>query len=233
LTAADSFEGRVYENAGNPPLLQLLPARAGRLLDCGCGAGDNARLLTARGWRVTGITLSRAEQALASNHCERVLIADLEHGLPVEVGGGYDAVLISHMLEHLARPERLLEDARRVLARDDGVLAIALPNVLVYPNRLRLLLGDFEYTDGGLMDDTHLRFYTFASGAELLRDNGWDVVHACADGAFPLWRLRSLVPQSWVSMLDRWACRWRPGLFGFQSLYLARPCAERLTGRDS
>jgi len=52
------------------------------------------------------------------------------------------------------------------------------------------------------------------------------MLEARVDGAFPHWRLRSLVPQSWVKMLDRWACRWRPGLFGFQSLFLARPRAE-------
>jgi SAM-dependent methyltransferase len=158
-----------------------------------------------------------------------VLIADLEHGLPAEVGSGYDAVLMSHMLEHLTRPQRLLEDARRALG-GTGVLAVALPNVLVYPNRIRLLRGDFEYTDGGLMDDTHVRFYTFASGAELLRANGWEVLAARADGAFPLWRVRSLFPQSWVNMLDQRVCRWRPGLFGFQSLYIARPRTESAVG---
>jgi len=53
---------------------------------------------------------------------------------------------MSHMLEHLAHSERLLADARRWLARDADLLAMALPNVLVFPNRLRLLRGDFEYT---------------------------------------------------------------------------------------
>jgi SAM-dependent methyltransferase len=218
----------VYDNSGNPPLLELLPRSTGRLLDCGCGAGSNARLLTTRGWEVTGITLSPAEQTAASGHCKRVLVADLERGLPADIGQGYDVILMSHVLEHLIGPERVLEDAKRVI-ESDGILAVALPNVLVYSNRIRLALGRFEYTEGGLMDDTHVRFYTFSTGAELLRKNGWEVLTARADGAFPLWRTRSLMPQRWVDTINRLACRWCPGLFGFQSLYIARPQTERFS----
>ena len=228
MISAD-IQDRVYENAGNAPLLDLVPASGGRALDCGCGAGDNARLLNERGWRVTGITLSRGEEASASAQCERVVVADLEEGLSADIGNGYELVLMSHVLEHLANPQRLLADARRALAAN-GVLAVALPNVLVYPNRLRLLLGRFDYSSGGVMDNTHLRFYTFASGAALLRENGWDVVEAHADGTFPLWKLRRLIPRDWVRRLERWAGHWRPGLFGIQSLYIARPRIERLEG---
>jgi 2-polyprenyl-3-methyl-5-hydroxy-6-metoxy-1,4-benzoquinol methylase len=215
-------QDRVYQNSGNLPLLELLPPPVGRILDCGCGAGDNARLLSERGWKVTGITLSRGEQIVASAHCERVFIADLEYGLPADIGQGYDVILLSHVLEHLIHPKRLLDDAKRVLA-SNGLLAVALPNALVYSNRLRLLLGRFEYTEAGLMDKTHLRFYTFSAARALLRTNGWDVLVACADGAFPLWRIRSAIPDGWVNWLNRRACQWCPGLFGFQSLFIARP----------
>lgn len=213
---------KIYSNAGNLPLLDLLPAEAGRVLDCGCGAGDNARVLRSRGWRVTGITLSEKEQRLAAEHCERVLVADLEDPLPDAIGGGYDAVVLSHVLEHLVDPQRLLSRIKGVLA-PGGVVVVALPNVLFYPVRLRALFGRFDYTSDGIMDATHLRFYTFESGLDLLRENGFEVVKALAEGGFPIWKLRRHLPASLVGWIDREACRWKPGLFGRQSLYLSRP----------
>jgi 2-polyprenyl-3-methyl-5-hydroxy-6-metoxy-1,4-benzoquinol methylase len=210
----------VYQNAGNPPILDLLPRRPGRVLDCGCGAGDNARLLKARGARVTGITISPAEAELARAHCEQVHIADLELGIPAVVSGPFDAVLMSHVLEHLRCPEAVLESVKRVLA-PEGVVAVALPNTLVYPNRLKLLLGSFTYQSSGIMDSTHVRFYTFATGARLLEANGFHIVRRRADGAFPLWRLRAWLPASLVAKVNRIACALWPGLFGFQSVYLA------------
>jgi len=215
---------KIYRNAGNLPLLDLLPAEAGRALDCGCGAGDNARILRSRGWRVTGITLSQEEQRLAAEHCERVFVADLEEPLPDAVGGGYDAVVLSHVLEHLAAPERLLGRVERLLSAR-GVVVVALPNVLFYPIRLHALFGRFDYTPDGIMDATHLRFYTFESGLALLRENGFDVLEARSEGAFPIWKLRRHLPTSLVERIDQAACRLRPGLFGRQSLYLSRPIA--------
>ena len=181
---------KIYRNAGNLPLLDLLPAEAGRALDCGCGAGDNARILRSRGWRVTGITLSEEERRLAAEHCERVFVADLEQPLPDAVGGGYDAVVLSHVLEHLVAPERLLGRVEAAALRRAACVAVALPNVLFYPIRLRALFGRFDYTPDGIMDATHLRFYTFESGLALLRENGFEVVQALAEGGFPIWKLR-------------------------------------------
>jgi len=220
MPALASAAERVYENSGNRPLLDLLSTQPGRILDCGCGAGANARLLSCLGWKVTGITISPAEQCAAAPYCEEVYLADLELGLPPGLGSDYNAVLLSHVLEHLAHPEVLLRALRSVLA-PSGVLGVALPNVLFYPNRLRFLLGKFEYTSSGIMDDTHLRFYTFNTGAELLRSSAYRIVRAEADGAFPLWKLRGWLPPSFVGRFNRGASAIWPGLFGLQSLYIA------------
>jgi len=199
----------------------MLPKRSGRVLDCGCGAGDNARILITQGWVVTGITISPEEHQLASAYCDRVFISDLNHGIPDSVGDGYDIVLMSHVLEHLATPQNLLHEVKKRIV-PDGILAIAMPNVLFYPNRLKFMFGKFEYEASGIMDETHLRFYTFSTGGKLLVANGYKLVRAEADGAFPLWKVRNFIPPSFVSMLNRFAaCHW-PDLFGHQSLYLAQ-----------
>jgi SAM-dependent methyltransferase len=218
---SEDLRDRIYDNAGNAPLLALAPDGPGRALDCGCGAGANARLLRARGFEVTGITMSEGERERAATHCARVLLADLEQDLPEDVGSGYDLVVLSHVLEHLREPARLLEAVGRRL-RPGGTLLVALPNPLYYPIRLRLLLGRFEYEAGGILDDTHLRFYSFAAAARLLERSGFRVTFAGAEGGFPLSGLRRLLPASAVARIDAAACRWRPGLFGCQLLYRAR-----------
>ena len=211
---------RIYENSGNLALLELIKSKsAGRALDCGCGAGDNARILSDRGWDVDGITISPDEQDKAAQVCKTVLIADLESGLPAAVNGVYDLVVFSHLLEHLRNPSRVLNNVHRVLA-PDGIVAVALPNVLNWRSRVRFVLGQFEYEEGGIMDNTHLRFYTFASGRRLLESNGFLVSTATVEGIFPLAR-KIRLPSRIVGRLDKFAGSYWPGLFGWQLLYIA------------
>ncbi len=211
---------RIYENTGNLALLDLIKSKpAGHALDCGCGAGDNARILSSRGWMVDGITISPEEQSKASRTCKTVIIADLESGLPPAVSDGYDLVVLSHVLEHLRNPARVLGDLHRVLA-SGGIVAVALPNVVSWRYRLSFLLGKFEYEEGGIMDTTHVRFYTFASGRRLLESNGFQVSTATVEGIFPLARKLNL-PSQTVAALDRFATSYLPGLFGWQLLYIA------------
>jgi SAM-dependent methyltransferase len=210
-----------YKNRGNSELLDLLSSSPGRILDCGCGAGDNARILNNRGWRVTAITIDPREQEAARQFCERVYIADLENGIPADIDGEFDAVLASHVLEHLARPERLLGEVHQRLS-PGGVVAVALPNIAHYRQRISRLRGQFSYTDTGQLDRTHLRFYTYRTAIQLLERNGYELVNVMATGNLPLWKAR-LVSRSIAGRLDKWAVRQRPNLLGYQCLLIARP----------
>ena len=211
----------IYKNEGNLDLLKLLTTSPGRILDCGCGAGDNARILNVRGWRVTGITIDPREQEAARQFCEAVYIADLEKGLPPGLEGEFDAVLASHVLEHLAKPERLLGEVRQRLG-PEGVVAVALPNIAHYRQRILRLRGQFNYTDTGQLDRTHLRFYTYRTAVQLLEGNGYEVLSTVAQGTLPLWKAR-LVSRTLADRVDNWAVRRRPNLLGYQCYLLARP----------
>jgi 2-polyprenyl-3-methyl-5-hydroxy-6-metoxy-1,4-benzoquinol methylase len=218
--AADRF----YSNQGNRELLDLVAGvRPGWALDCGCGAGDNARILASRGWRVTGITLSKQEASAAEKFCDRIFITDLEAGLP-HLSRRYDLVILSHVLEHLLQPSCLLSRLPFALSHS-GIVAVALPNVLSIHQRFQFLMGRFDYTTAGTMDETHVRFYTFKTGRELLNKNGFDVQHASVSGHLPLAAFRSLLPDRLTHQADRLICRCLPGLFGCQLMYLARPQA--------
>ncbi|MCK9920314.1 class I SAM-dependent methyltransferase [Frankia sp. AgPm24] len=211
-----------YRNGGNPDLLDLVDIRPGRALDCGCGAGDNARLLRERGWQVTGVTNDPSERAAAGRECDRIELADLADGLPFAPDGSYELVVLSHILEHLADPTPLVREARRVLA-PDGRILVALPNVLHYRQRAKFLLGHFEYTETGLMDATHLRFFTVTSARRLLVSGGLRILADASTGGLPWWRSREFLPEGWVRGADRFVLRQMPNLYAWQSLFLTAP----------
>lgn len=190
------------------------------VLDLGCGTGGNARTLTMDGREIDGVTLSADEAALAAGTMRQVVVHNLETGLPKSLPGPYDVVLASHVLEHLCFPSALLQDIRASLA-PKGRLVVALPNLLKLNYRLRLLLGRFEYESGGIMDDTHFRWYTFESAQRLLETAGFQIRHAYAEGHLPLGPMRKWLPQTWAKKLDGFVCRLFPGLFGAQMIYVA------------
>jgi methionine biosynthesis protein MetW len=219
VSSSDCSE-RIYKNAGNQELLKLVSGLPpGRVLDCGCGAGDNARALSSSGWDVVGITISSREKEEASRFCSSVYLHNLELGLPADVNGNFDLVVFSHVLEHIRNPSKILQDVRKVMA-SGGRMAVALPNVLYWRYRLQFLLGRFEYEETGIMDSTHVHFYTFESGKKLLETNGFRVIESTVEGSFPLRPLRNILPDA-AHSIDRLACRLWPGCYGLQLLYVA------------
>lgn len=203
----------------NPPVATRIPATARRILDVGCGDGTLGRHLRERqGARVTGITYSEAEAVRARDGLEEVVVADLDTWEPAPNTPPFDAIICSHVLEHLRDAGRLLRVLRR-LVTPQGTLLVALPNVLFWRQRLEFLGGRFQYTRGGLMDSTHLHFYDWRTARELVAGNGWEVTEAVADGGLPGSRFAGPARP----ILDRWAVRVRPGLFGFQLVIRARP----------
>jgi len=154
----------------------LVPPRA-RVLEFGCASGYMSRVLKTRlGCRVVGVELfaESAEQALP--HCERLLIGDVETmDLGATLGGErFDAILFADVLEHLRQPEAVLRRLRPLLA-EGGVVVASLPNVAHASVRLALLGGEFRYADGGLLDRTHVRFFTRESIEDLFEGAGYTI----------------------------------------------------------
>jgi 2-polyprenyl-3-methyl-5-hydroxy-6-metoxy-1,4-benzoquinol methylase len=216
-----SVEAKSYKNHGNPAVLGCVPDESHAILDVGCGAGDNARLLARVGRVVDGVTLSASERDKAQQHCRKVVIHNLETGLPAELKGPYDCVICSHVLEHICWPEKLLRDIRERLS-PSGLLVVALPNVFFYKNRWNLIRGRFNYEESGLMDNTHFRWYSFRSAQALLGSAGFDILGAEADGSFPIPFRRRLFSHSVTRLVDAWAAAAFPGLFGYQMVFTAR-----------
>ncbi|MEO7642978.1 MAG: methyltransferase domain-containing protein, partial [Ramlibacter sp.] len=158
-------------------VLASLVTAGARVLDLGTGSGalgqylrDNANCL------VDGITINEPEAALARPNYRRVEVADLEQPgwTSLFEGQQYDFIVCADVLEHLSRPETALRACRPLLA-PDGQLLISIPNAAYGGLVAELLEGDFTYRDEGLLDRTHLRFFTRRSLQLFLAAEGWSL----------------------------------------------------------
>ena len=186
------------------------------VLDIGCWAGGNGRFLASRGVTVDGVEPEEEMAAIARNTYREVISTTVETALPrlvSERAAAYDAVLFLDVLEHLVDPWQILRESS-ILLRPGGRAYVSLPNVAHWSLRKELLLGRWEYGDNGLLDRTHIRFFTVATARHLMEGTGWRVCWQAADvDRLPLLKL----PERWLAKLARW-----PGLFGVQTLIEAR-----------
>jgi SAM-dependent methyltransferase len=215
------YENKVYTNQGNKALLACVPKRPCRILDVGCGAGDNARILQSQGHRVFGVTLSPPEVELARPFCEKVIVANAETDpLPWEPDS-FDVLLLSHVIEHTIAPGLVLNRLVKLL-KPDGLVLIAVPNVAHYRYRWKLLRGDWRRPETGPFDRTHYHFWSYDTVESLLDGSGLKMRSKIAgDASLPLWPFRRLLPASWLIPFDRLAARWMPNAACQQTIIIA------------
>jgi len=144
------------------------------VLDVGAATGYVAELLAGRGCRVTGIEVDPGAAREAEEHCERVVTGDIESlDLERELGGeSFDVIVFGDVLEHLKEPLQTLKRFKTFL-NPEGYVVASIPNVAHGSVRLALLQGRFRYQSLGLMDDTHLRFFTRETIEEMFADAGF------------------------------------------------------------
>jgi SAM-dependent methyltransferase len=137
---------------------RLGEGRGRRALDVGAADGYLAERLTAAGWKVTAVERDAAQAERAAARCEQALAVDLERELPL-LSGQYDAIIYGDVVEHLSDPLRVMRELNRHLA-PGGLVVVSVPNVAHVWVRLSLLVGRFDYGDRGILDRTHLSFFT-------------------------------------------------------------------------
>lgn len=162
-----------------------------RLLDVGTADGFLARRLSEQGWQVTGIERDADSARQAQPHCSRVLVADLNRALP-EMEGRFETILYGDVLEHLSDPEAVFQGLNRFLA-PGGTVIVSMPNIAHLSVRAGLLFGRFGYTERGILDRTHLRFFTLKSFREFLRQGGIRTLET----RFTPAPLELVVPERW------------------------------------
>jgi SAM-dependent methyltransferase len=181
--------------------------------------------------RITGIDALAPTEVLPS--LERYFQADLEQGIAAIVPQAgletFDRVLLLDVIEHMKDPGRLLAECQPAL-KENGLLVVSVPNIANITVRLKLLFGKFDYQERGILDKTHLRWFTRRTARRLLEENGYQIVEEritnmpleLALGASPTGLLMRVMHRTL-----RVFTRLMPGLLGYQIMLVAR--ASRAT----
>jgi 2-polyprenyl-3-methyl-5-hydroxy-6-metoxy-1,4-benzoquinol methylase/glycosyltransferase involved in cell wall biosynthesis len=165
----------VDSNSTHANVLRLAGSNK-RVLELGCATGHMSRILQKNGCQVTAIEIDAVAAEHAAPFCERVIVGDLD-SLDFEQelrNERYDVVIAADVLEHLREPGAVLQSVRNYL-RPEGYAVVSIPNVAHLSVRLALLAGQFPYAELGLLDRTHLRFFTRESLERLFDDAGFAI----------------------------------------------------------
>ena len=162
----------------NPDLLQIIPKHCSNLIEIGCSSGALAREVKKRQAfkQYHGIDIEPTYLHYAAEHCTSVESLDLDEAPPsfFDQHSDKDCWIFGDTLEHLKDPWRAMREIRRVIPQHGTVVA-CIPNVQHWSMIVRLAIGDFRYEDQGLMDKTHLRWFTRQTVLELFQDTGFEV----------------------------------------------------------
>jgi len=186
-----------------------------RVLEGGVSSGYFAAVLADAGLRVDGHEIDPAAAEEARRVCEHVFVGDLDTFDPAELPHDYEVLLFGDTLEHLPDPPAVLARLRTRLV-PGGHLVLSIPNIANWAVRLGLLAGHFDYAERGILDRTHLRFYTRATLVDMLGQAGFEVTRLVA--TVPVPALRSEAP----ARLAHRVGNLRPSLFAYTFVVTAR-----------
>lgn len=219
------YDGQVLDPDEVSGIVANFIPRGARVLDMGCGTGSLSRILAdVCHAEVVGIEPDsiRAERAMArglevhAGYLSKELISEI---------GSFDVVLLADVLEHLPNPHAMLLLCRQAL-KAGGAVVISVPNVAHWSVRVDLLRGKFQYQPFGIMDATHLRWFTMDTVKSMMISSGFKITAYRATAGLSLEEVILRRPWRWLPMNQRKlflrrACRRWPTLFGCQHVVKA------------
>ncbi|HXY28691.1 MAG TPA: bifunctional glycosyltransferase/class I SAM-dependent methyltransferase [Acidimicrobiales bacterium] len=199
-----------------------------RILDLGCSDGRLGELLRLCGHTVVGVDSVKLDGV--ADRLDEFIEADLNDGLPEEVGSDFDVVLGADVLEHVYDPAALLAEAKRVV-RPGGGIMVSVPNVAHWYPRLRMAFGRFQYERRGIFDYGHIRFFTGRSFERMATATGLQVRKRSITGLPVDVADRGGPAPHWLTTLlagtDKVGMAMSPTLFAYQLVYELEPAATR------
>ncbi|KKQ46236.1 MAG: Methionine biosynthesis protein MetW [Candidatus Moranbacteria bacterium GW2011_GWC2_37_8] len=142
-----------------------------KVLDVGCNKGYLKKLSTDNIFY--GIDNDLPDLNIAKKQgYEKIFQLDLNDFEKFEIGEKFDVIIFADILEHLIYPEKVLKYFTDNFLDENGTILISLPNVANFVTRINLLTGNFNYSDSGILDRTHLHLYTLKTARQLTRNCG-------------------------------------------------------------
>lgn len=163
-----------YYQFARSEMLAFIPDNYSKVLEVGCGAGNFLKSLkpNAESW---GVEQDTVAAKLASKHVNKVLVGSYQSACKKIPNNYFDLIICNDVIEHIEHHNEFLEDLKNKLS-SDGALVVSIPNVRFLPNLFELLvLKDWRYRDAGILDKTHLRFFTRKSLCRTLEESGWNI----------------------------------------------------------
>lgn len=152
-------------------------------MDVGCGDGKTGPVLKERGFReIVGIELDPRAAEMAMRSYDRVIVGNVEEEMLPYPRGYFDCILYGDILEHLVDPWKVLCGHREFLA-DGGSIVCSIPNIRYYKILKSLVLkGRWDYRALGILDRTHLRFFTLKTIEDMLMETGFEIRTVVKEG---------------------------------------------------
>lgn len=145
-----------------------------RVLEFGCATGYFSQMLSEKGCNVVGVEINSIAAQKAEKYCSKVMVADLD-SIPLDkilLNDTFDVAVFGDVLEHLRDPWHVLESVKNYL-KPGGFIVASIPNIAHGAVRLSLLQGNFNYQRYGILDDTHIRFFTKSTIIEMIEKSGY------------------------------------------------------------
>jgi methionine biosynthesis protein MetW len=195
---------------------RLIPPNT-RVLELGCASGYMSGYLErAKNCRVVGVDYDPLAIQIAQTRCYKALQIDLEQPNAlhaVQADAPFDVLYMANVLEHVRSAESILQQAKALLA-PNAIVILVLPNIAHWQVRLQVLRGRFEYQDYGIMDRTHVHFYTVDTARALLVSQGYRVETLHIAGSFVQNQLEKIFRRSFAPIL--------PNLLAYEMIFVAK-----------
>lgn len=165
-----------YYIADRYDIVDILPSNINTVLDIGCSQGDFAATVKKKfDCEAWGIEPMKDQADIAKTKLDKVLHGHIEEHLNALPDNYFDVITFNDVLEHLVDPYEILSMLQPKLSAN-GHIAASIPNVRYIRNIYKMLVAkDWEYEDGGILDRTHLRFFTKKSMIRMFEDTGYTV----------------------------------------------------------
>jgi SAM-dependent methyltransferase len=155
---------------------------------------------------------------VAESYLRQVIAADVDELCELPFAKGqFDVLLFADVLEHTRDPWSILERFRPYLS-DGGHVVLSLPNIANLAVRVKLLCGIFEYKSKGILDDSHLRFFTLKTASRMLAESGYCITTVETTFSLRSWGLEH---RFWYARMTDWLGAWWPGLLAYQFIFKA------------